>query len=112
MRTKYVYYKGCNTICNAYFFEKDKEIGKIHIRIENNTIDLWNFEIVEEYRNCGYGTKVLKKIIRKFNYRPLWLYVFKYNYLAIHLYKKMGFKVIGEEKNTFSMQREIDNTEG
>lgn len=63
--------------------------------------EIWNVRILEPFQRKGYATLMLKRIISKYKKEaePLVLYVYKDNEIAIHLYEKMGFKIIGEYDN-------------
>lgn len=61
--------------------------------------EIWSLKIMERYRNKGYGTQMLTEFISQFSFeKPLVLYVWKTNEIAIKLYEKVGFKIIGECK--------------
>ena len=60
--------------------------------------EIWNVRIFEEFQRNGYATTMLKRVIKKHKDKPIRLYVFKSNTIAIHLYEKLGFKIIGEYK--------------
>ena len=69
--------------------------------------EIWSVKIFEEFQRKGYATLMLKRIIKKYkgNVTPLRLYVYKDNDIAIHLYKKLGFEIIGEYgSNAWAMQ--------
>lgn len=64
-----------------------------------NKFEIWSLQIRERYRNKGYGTRMLTEFISQFSFeKPLVLYVHKTNEIAIRLYEKVGFKIIGECK--------------
>ncbi len=58
--------------------------------------------IDEKFRNNGIGTKIIKEVIKANNVVYLWVY--KLNVKAINLYKKLGFKIIGETESRFYMK--------
>lgn len=64
----------------------------------NRVLELWSVLIFDKFQKQGYGTLMLKRIIKKYkkNELPLVLYVYKTNKIAIHLYEKLGFQIIGE----------------
>ena len=58
--------------------------------------------ILEDYRNRGIGTDIIKKIISDNSIVYLWVY--KENVKAISLYKRLGFDVIDETDLRFYMK--------
>lgn len=69
--------------------------------------EIWNVRIFDEFRRKGYATLMLSRIIKKYkrDVLPLVLYVAKDNDIAMHLYKKLGFEIIGEYgSNAWAMQ--------
>lgn len=66
----------------------------------SNSIDhftIWNLMIRERHRCKGNAERMLREFIEQFNFsKPLVLYVLKANKIAIHLYEKVGFKIIGD----------------
>ena len=67
-----------------------------------NALELHCVEIFEPYQKKGYGTYMLKKIIEEYREHelPLVLRVFKDNIVALRLYERLGFKIIGEETSS------------
>lgn len=74
-----------------------EDIG--YIRLENYDGDIFiGMDIDEKYRGKGLSQRVYKEFI-PFIYNftqkdELWLEVIKTNYRAIHIYEKLGFKLI------------------
>lgn len=58
----------------------------------NEEITLINFYIDYKYRNLGYGTKLLKYVVNKYNYCVLG--VFEENKKSLNFYLNFGFKII------------------
>jgi ribosomal protein S18 acetylase RimI-like enzyme len=59
--------------------------------------EIWALGIIGEQRNKGYGTQMLTEFLEQFNAdKPLFLYVYKTNKIAIRLYEKVGFKIVGD----------------
>lgn len=79
-----------------------ERIGRCHIKYGkyngNLVLELWSVMIYEKFQKQGYGTLMLKRIIKKYKKHelPLVLYVYKTNKVALHLYEKLGFQIIGE----------------
>lgn len=77
------------------FYLDGKMLAQISISAVNSKkAFLYNFEVVESHRGKGYGTAILKWVMK--NYKVNELTVDKDNARAIDLYKKFGFK-IGKE---------------
>jgi len=81
---------------------KDEVIGCVKLKDidhRNQKVEV-GIDIVEEYRNKGYGTKAYNALIGYcFNYlnmNKMYLYVFEDNTIAVNLYKKVGFKIEGK----------------
>ena len=58
--------------------------------------EIWSVTTFEGFKRQGYATTMLKRIIKKLKDRPIRLYVYKDNKVAIHLYENLGFKIIEE----------------
>ena len=58
--------------------------------------ELWCFGIYGQHRGQGYGQKMLREAIELAGDKTLMLYVHKDNEIAIHVYEKAGFKIVGE----------------
>lgn len=84
----------------GYYWLKDtitKDIiGRCSVYDKRNFYEIWSVSVDTKFRQQGYATLMLKRIIKKFKDKPLRLYVYKSNDIAIHLYEKLGFKIIGE----------------
>lgn len=101
-RVKEEIYSRPNTIHRIYV--DDIHIGYISIvPQEDDETEISDFFIKDEYQNVGYGTKVLKSLVDK--YQHLTLYVFKNNEKAVNLYTKFNFKVIENNTSTYRMER-------
>ncbi|MHC6203688.1 GNAT family N-acetyltransferase [Breznakiellaceae bacterium SP9] len=85
-----------NKILFGYFLNK-KLIGVIGIE-ENDIIKILYFGFHKNYRNKGYGTKLMDYIKNKYSDKKLYLTT---DDDAIGFYKKYGYKAIEyyEEKN-------------
>lgn len=78
------------------FVENDIYVGKEKIGIvelDPKAKEITRLCIYEPYQDKGYGTAVVKKLVKK-GYRKLW--VRSDNPRAIHVYEKCGFKKKGE----------------
>lgn len=78
-------------------FARDDLIGYFGIDI-NNFLFIY---IVKEYRGLGLGTLALNHLklnCRLQGFKSLKLFVYNFNKNAIKLYKKLGFKLIKQNK--------------
>jgi len=78
-------------------------VGYIHV-INENEVEVDDFYIFEEVQNQGIGTSVLKTIINQ-SKKPIFLYVFIKNTKAVSLYKKLGFEIIENIKDSRYIMR-------
>jgi ribosomal protein S18 acetylase RimI-like enzyme len=80
--------------------------GSFDLRYLGDRYEIWSFGIFGDYRNKGYGTQMLTEFLQQFNdTKPLYLYVYKKNEIAIRLYKKVGFAIVGNtSENIYEMQ--------
>jgi ribosomal protein S18 acetylase RimI-like enzyme len=65
--------------------------------IEDSTMGIYSLAIDKEYRNKGYGYKLLKDLLfrgQESGVKKSYLQVMLNNTAAMHLYKKTGFKEI------------------
>ncbi len=80
--------------------------GKFDLIERKDKYEIWSLGIFGDYRNKGYGTQMLTEFLQQFNSsKPLFLYVYKTNEIAIKLYKKVGFAIVGDYgPNAYAMQ--------
>ena len=63
--------------------------------------------IRKEYRHCGVGTKmseIMKQVAKSVGYNRVWLNVRTGNAIAVRVFKKVGFRFVGE----IDIQREME----
>ena len=95
-----------------YYLEtgNGKYLGECLIKKYSDSYELWNVQIFEPFQRMGYGTFMLREIIKRYKRfiksdMPLILYVYKDNEVAINLYKRFGFKIVGEySKHAWEMR--------
>lgn len=76
--------------------------------IDNSTPSL-AISLYEEYRGKGIGTRLMKsmlKLLKDKGYKRASLSVQKNNY-AVEMYKKVGFRIIDENKEEYIMVRDL-----
>jgi GNAT superfamily N-acetyltransferase len=79
-------------IINNYYIN-DEFIGKFTIEIKNDVIKLVGFYVNEKYRGLGYGSLILKDIIKDIEeYNEVFLMIKKDNILPYNMYIKTGFE--------------------
>ena len=78
--------------------------GYIYIHEYEDGLELDDFYLLKEYRGRGIGTEVLSARISTLEI-PVYLYVFKRNEAAFHLYRKFGFEVIKDLGTRYIMKR-------
>lgn len=86
--------------------DKRRVYGWFELYELNSKYEIWALSIIGEQRNKGYGTQMLKEFLEQFKAdKPLYLYVYKTNEIAIRLYKKVGFVIVGDYgNNAYTMQ--------
>ena len=98
------------TVYLAVLLDKNKSchvelvIGFLEISFVLEQCDIVNFEIKEEFRAKGIGTRFLKYAIfdiKSKGIKEIFLEVRKSNLAAIKLYKKMGFDEIDVRKDYY-----------
>jgi len=84
----------------GFLFAHEETKGHLPFHKKRKYIVLENIVIDENYRNNGYGEKLLNYIIeyaKNGNYNDIVLYVYKFNENAIKLYEKKGFKILTQD---------------
>jgi GNAT superfamily N-acetyltransferase len=80
----------------TYIAEKDsKVIGKIRLDFNGNTVGIYGFGVIPEFRGKGYGREILNLILDKaevMNPECVYLEVASENKNALNLYKSCGFE--------------------
>ena len=88
--------KNIHEYTSIYLF--DQLVGYYRFHEVEDKMELDDFFVIEEYRNKGIGTAVLKQLIQ--TNKTIFLYVFVKNIHAIRLYERFGFKIIEYIHNT------------
>lgn len=102
---------------NHYYRLKDTETQKFLSRCQilpqlyngKEALVLWSVCTYEQFQGKGFATTMLQRVIKKFSSqgKPILLHVYKSNEIAMHLYEKLGFKIIDENyiaPNSWVMQ--------
>lgn len=97
--------------CNNYRYNwwpdgstEEKPVGSFDLfddeRHPDSPLSLWSFGIrKEEDQGKGYGQQMLNEAIALTCDRDIELYVIYTNEVAIHVYEKAGFEVVGKHSN-------------
>jgi len=86
--------------CELYMLEDPHEVGFFMLKERDDRIFIADLQIIEQYRNCGYGSKVLeiaKEYARSKGFDSIWLKVFKTS-PAYSLYLRKGYALREEEE--------------
>lgn len=71
--------------------------GQFDLYDRSDRFEIWSLQVCKRFRNKGYGTQMLTEFLSQLKSdKPLYLYVHKTNEIAIRLYEKVGFTIIGE----------------
>ncbi len=76
------------------YYDGDKVLGYLEIRLVDGVIDIMNLFVNEEYRNNKIATSLMNEMINNEDYNKIMLEVNEKNNIAIKLYTKLGFKEI------------------
>jgi len=94
----------------TYLFKPTEEfrnyIGRFDLFEQSDRYEIWSLSIMGKYRNKGYGKQMLRDFLEQFKSdKPLFLYVYKTNEIAIRLYESVGFTIVGDFSNdAYKMQ--------
>ena len=83
-------------------------LGRFTLKERDNKFEIWGLSIMGEHRCKGYATRMLTEFLSQFKSdKPLSLYVYKANEIAIHLYEKVGFTIVSNcffDASAYEMQ--------
>lgn len=77
-------------------------IGMLKYQQNHTDLKILQLQIHPDHQNKGYGKAVMQQILRHANTPKVSLTVLKGN-PAIHLYKRLGFEVVGEDELEYWM---------
>ena len=84
------------------YFENNEIIGFLDFSVIYEKIEINDIYVSEEYRNLGIASKLLEYMINSIEeIDNITLEVRVDNEIAINLYKKFGFEIIGVRKNYY-----------
>ena len=90
-----------NGRCKYFNYKRNsrgkRRLGGFTLVETKDKFEIWNLCVEKQYQRKGYATRMLKEFIAQFKAnKPLVLYVYKSNKVAIHLYENVGFEIIGK----------------
>ena len=85
----------------------DKIIGSVCIKDLENTKLLDEIYLEKGFRNKGIGTDIIMKVLKEIANKNIYLWVYKENYKAVSLYKRLGFKIIDETESRYYMEYNV-----
>lgn len=91
------YLESCNDkkVCYYIICEDDKKVGIVKLIDDEDACELSSFYILEEYRNKGFGKRVIEYLRKEFSKKKLLLWVLDCNIKAIKFYENNGFTKTG-----------------
>ena len=95
-----------------YFDPRNDSMGSFDLIDYGSRLEIWSFGIFGKYRGRGYGQQMLKEAIELAGDKKLMLYVEKDNDIALHIYEKAGFQIIGNYGNVAWAMVYADNAAG
>lgn len=89
---------------SKYFVAKqdNKVVGFVSYTVVLDEVEIMNIVTREDSRNQGIASSLLSYIIRKIDYNKINLEVNENNKTALNLYRKFGFKNVGQRKNYYN----------
>ncbi|MDE0467449.1 MAG: GNAT family N-acetyltransferase [Candidatus Poribacteria bacterium] len=92
-------------VCIIQLHEVD--IGFLAVSHTSDTLKVNQIFILPEYQGKGIGSACMTRIIDNANFeqRSVVLQVLKVNTRGIALYKRLGFKIVGEDSIYFQMEK-------
>ena len=92
-----------NSECAYLIMSSDKKIGMIKYEECRDKVIIMQLQIHPDFQDLGFGKKVVEQILSYSDSKVVELSVLKSN-PAQKLYKRLGFKVTGEDQNEFFME--------
>jgi ribosomal protein S18 acetylase RimI-like enzyme len=87
-------------------FQGNDGVGRLYVNRGKGEIRIIDISLLTEYRNKGYGTKIIKDIITEADLHglPVRLSCERKNNPALNLFKRLGFNIIGETEVYYEME--------
>lgn len=94
--------------CAKYMFLKDNiELGSFEIVTKNDHKEIWCFGIKTPYLNQGLGQQMLRECLGMLFGNIVELGCVKGNDVALHIYKKFGFKIVKDYGGYYWLRKEV-----
>ncbi len=90
--------------CSYLVFYQGTLIGMVKYKTTTKELELIQLQIDPLHQSKGYGTKIIQQILNGEKDRTVKLSVLKKN-PAVELYKKLGFKIVGQDTYEYDMQK-------
>lgn len=85
-----------------------QKVGYYHFfQNDDGEFELDDLYVFPEFQNRGIGTAIIQKCCRE-SRRSVMLYVFVRNHRAVSLYKKLGFQIVKNIKDSRYMMKKDD----
>ena len=104
-----VMWNGFDGHCQKILYKPNNnsdDVGSFKLYRKKDRYEIWSLSVDIAHRQKGYATQMLTEFLSIFkSKKPLVLYVYKDNEIAIRLYKKVGFVIVNESaKYIYQMQ--------
>lgn len=76
------------------FIQENKAVGYIDVAFCKTFYELYDWYVIPEYRNHGFGTALLQKVIADRPLKQVELMTEKNNYTALRICEKLGFRAV------------------
>lgn len=86
-------------------YEGEKAVGIVKIISDKIDYEISSFYILQEYRNKGYGKKVIAYLKQLFDRAKIQLWVLEDNKKARQFYEKNGFRDTGKTRSIYRGKR-------
>ncbi len=97
----------------AYIIKVDNErVGYLSLAEQKNEIEIENFLLLPKFQNKGLGKDIMKDLIKKSKRKKkkIVLKTFKINERANNFYRKLSFKLTGEDENYFMYELSFEKS--
>ncbi|SED51323.1 Acetyltransferase (GNAT) family protein [Rhizobiales bacterium GAS188] len=90
-----------------------QRIGWLQVKESKDQIHIGQLHLIPSHRNCGIGGRLIRAILVRAQEsgRPVELNVIRGN-PAIHLYQRLGFRLIGEDAEKLQMRWDARGKDG
>ncbi len=89
---------GCEDVSYYIMYENDKAVGIVKVVDAPDAYEIASLYILEQYRNQGYGKRVIAYLKKEFDKKRIQLWVLEDNPKAKRFYENNGFKNTGNSR--------------